>query len=550
MLKRQVNEHQDIVERVARTIDELAGPREALAFLVARIESEPRWLAMGGERGWQKFSWTLAEWREESKDLGEIERRLLAIVLAELRRDLASRDSPTRVMYSDKYTRFWSEKSGDFARVAEQALAQHPDSQRSVLYIAEYLFDGLELRERAIAALLDLHSRKPLDDGAQSQLAHYLERVERWGEAALILEPLLRRWPDSLFYRTRLMHAYFKTSRQEALLKLLADTDKHFHADDRWNEDAAGQLAASCLENELYEQAAAYYQEAIGRREEALPGRGIGDQRLANYYMAQARAYAGLKSTQAAVDAAASAIVVWGAAGDGPGGRRGDNKPLEVLVEVLQASPNLNAYVAQLDKETQATKQDRPIIRKALGEVYAAREERAKAVVQLKVALELAPNDRDLHHELIECYDILEMPGEAVEQLLAAAELTPRDVDLWTMLAERLERLKRPADAERARTSLVEALASETEGHARLAELRDEQERWSDAMLHWRHVARIRKLEPAGLFGLANSQILAKDRAGADATLTELERTDWPARFHDELREKLPKLREKLDKLK
>jgi Tfp pilus assembly protein PilF len=552
LLKLQVNEHQNIVERVARTIYELAGPREALAFLVARIETEPRWLSMTGERSWQKFSWLLGEWREEAKDLGGVEPRLLAIVLSELRRDLTARNSHTRVLYSRGYTRYWTEKQADFARVAEEVLAQHRDSERSVLYIAEYLFDGLGLHDRAIAALLDVHGRKLLGDGGQSQLTSYLERQERWGEAALILEPLVQRWPDALGHRTRLMHAYFQTKRPDALLALLAATDKHFHADDRWNEDTAGQLAASCLENQLYEQAVAYYKEAIDRREEALPGRGIGDERLAIYYLDQARAFAGLQNTKEAVEAAASAIVVWGAAGDGPGRRRNESstKPLDVLFEVLKASPNLDDYVAILDKETEAKQQDRPVIRKALGEAYSSREEHAKALAQFKLALELAPNDRDLHSELVACYDALMQPAQAAEQLVAAVELSPRDVDLWVNLAERLEKLEQPAEAERARTSLVEMLSTETEGHAKLAEIRQTQQRWSDAILHWRHVARIRKLEPAGLLGLVHAEILAKDRGASDATLKELEKTDWPSRFHDELREKLPKLRKEWNAIK
>jgi hypothetical protein len=113
-----------------------------------------------------------------------------------------------------------------------------------------------------------------------------------------------------------------------------------------------------------------------------------------------------------------------------------------------------------------------------------------------------------------------------------------------------LEKLEQPAEAERARTSLVEVLSTETEGHTKLAEIRQTQQRFDDAMLHWRHVARIRKLEPDGLVGLAGAQILAKNRAAAESTLTELEKTDWPSRFHDELREKLPKLREESKKLK
>src|SRR5262249_4705237 len=155
----------------------------------------------------------------------------------------------------------------------------------------------------------------------------------------------------------------------------------------------------------------------------------------------------------------------------------------------------LDAFAAELDKQVADSGQDRPVIRKALGQAYTAREQFAKAIAQFKLALELSPSDRDLHAELIACYDALMQPQEAAGQLLASAELSPRDVDLWTDLAERLDKLEQPAEAERARTSLVELLSTETEGHAKLAEIRQSQMRWDDALLHWRHVARIRQLE-------------------------------------------------------
>jgi hypothetical protein len=99
-------------------------------------------------------------------------------------------------------------------------------------------------------------------------------------------------------------------------------------------------------------------------------------------------------------------------------------------------------------------------------------------------------------------------------------------------------------EAERARTSLVEMLPSESEGHAKLAEIRQKQDRWQDAAYHWQAVARIRKLEPDGLLGLAAAQIQLKDRPAAEATLKELETTKWPDRFRQDLSEKLPNLRQ------
>jgi tetratricopeptide (TPR) repeat protein len=264
-----------------------------------------------------------------------------------------------------------------------------------------------------------------------------------------------------------------------------------------------------------------------------------------------------MSNTTAAVDDACSAAVVWGVAGDGLhrrytriGEERGQVHPLDVLRDVLAASPNLDEYVAELDKQVSESNEDRPVVRKSLGEVYFKRHAFDKALTQLKLAVELSPNDGALHAKLVETYDALMQPDRAAGQLFASVELARRDVDLWVKLSERLEKLEQPAEAERARTSLVEMLPSETEGHTKLAEIRQTQDRWEEAVEHWRHVARLRKLEPAGLLGLAAAQIHQKQRADAEKTLNELETTDWPARFHDELRQKqMPKLREEWSKL-
>jgi hypothetical protein len=69
----------------------------------------------------------------------------------------------------------------------------------------------------------------------------------------------------------------------------------------------------------------------------------------------------------------------------------------------------------------------------------------------------------------------------------------------------------------------VELLSTETEGHVKLAEIRQQQRRFDDAMLHWRHVTRIRKLEPDGLLGLARTRFRRRP-PGADATLRSWKR--------------------------
>jgi hypothetical protein len=565
LIDRQIDEHQELVGELGSAIRHTAGSRAAMEYYLTRIENEPSWLIRKGQDGWRQFASRMADLTDDEElagklddeKLGNLEPRLLAIVLKELRRELVTQDYRQRVFYHDGYSHFWREKTAEFARVAEEVLAENRDSLRAALYIADYLYHGIDQHDRAIAVLLDAHRRDLLDEEGRSRLVVWLQEQKRFGESIALLETLVEQEPERLQYRIQLMHAYFQTKQPEALARLLVETDKFFHEEDRWSGQIAGELAASCLENLLLEPAVEYLKEAIERREESLNQQTTGDRTLAQYYVDRAYAYARLTNTAAAVEDAASAIVIWGAAGDGiyrrhvrTGAYDGQIHPIDLLKEVLVMSPDLDAYVAELDKQVAEKNEDRPILRKAIGDVYFERMAFDKSLVQLKLAAELSPHDGAIHARLVECYDALMMPREAAAQLFASVELARRDINLWVKLSERLESIEQPVEAERARTSLVEMLPTETEGHAKLAEIRQAQDRWNEAADHWRHVARIRKLEPAGLLGLANAQIHLKEQAAAEATIKELETTDWPARFHDELRQKqLPQLREQLQKL-
>ena len=78
-----------------------------------------------------------------------------------------------------------------------------------------------------------------------------------------------------------------------------------------------------------------------------------------------------------------------------------------------------------------------------------------------------------------------------------------------------------------------------------LAEIRQQQDRWDDAIVHWQQVARIRALEPTGLQKLAEAQIHQGLWDDAVATLDELDKS-WPPRFGD-VRNKVRQLRDKID---
>src|SRR6266404_4661591 len=123
VLKTQHNNYDSLISGGAQVERELIGPEAAIGFLLDRIEAEPAWLRLNQQDGWSRHGYMLAQWRTESKALGELEPRLLKLVLSELRRDLESRQQRNRNMYWNGHNYFWSEKTADFAKVANEVYA-------------------------------------------------------------------------------------------------------------------------------------------------------------------------------------------------------------------------------------------------------------------------------------------------------------------------------------------------------------------------------------------------------------------------------------------
>jgi Flp pilus assembly protein TadD len=525
LLKTQTNNRDSMVATIAQALKDISGPRDGIVFLLDDIDAEPRWLRFGNQDGWTRHGWTLANWRFGAKDLGDAEGRLLKLVLTELRRDLETREPPSKAMYDRRNDRglFWAEKTDEFAKVAEQVLKQRIKSGPSVQYIADYLFLGLERRARAIEVLLAAHNQKLLDDAGQMTLVDYMQREKRFGDSIPILQPFVERRPENLDARVRLMHAYFRSGRLDDLNAQLMQTDAFFHQKDRWSEYAMSRLAASTLENELFAQSVAYYKELIPLHEKTQPGRGIGNGTLANYYVGLANAYAGLKKTPEAVDAASAAVVAWGS------GNANRASALTTLKNVMLHSPDLDAFVVHFDGQKQAS----AVIRKALGEAYAAKKEYAKAITQLEIATLLQSYDAELYKLLIDAYDKTGDKQGAIRHVLQSIQASPRDIKLYEDLGKRYAEVGEKAEAERAYTSIVEMLPTETESHALLAEVREKQNRWPEAIAHWEEVAKLRALEPTGLLKLAAAQIHEKQWEKARESLRRLNTRTWPAHFED-----------------
>lgn len=534
ILKEQTVNYDSAANDVAYTLHQVVGARDGIAFMLDRFADQPDWLRYTNQDAWNQFGYRLGQWRTEVKELGDLEPRFLKVVLAELRRDLRTREARTRVLYDRRHSYYWKEKEADFAAAAEEVLAERKDSSAAVEYVAGYLFDGLPREKRGIEILFAARERKVLSESGQWLLAAYLHHENRYAESIPVLLPLVETRPDALHYRTKLMHAYFRTGKQAELLALLKQTDTYFHDKDRWGEAPLAALAYSTLDNKLFAQSVAYYEELIPLHQRSQPRRGIGT--LSNYYSFAAKAYAGLGDTKKAVEMAGGAVVSWGP--------RHEQRAhaLEALVQVLFDAPDLGAYVAELDKEPLQS----AVVRKAIGKAYIRKNDHARAIPQLQLASELQPNDAEIYDALLACFDKIGDKDGAVKQLLRAVELSPRDLKLYEQLGRRYAALDKPGEAERAYTSSVEVLPNESEGHALLAEVREKQGQWPAAIAQWERVAAIRALEPTGLLKLAAAQIEHKDWAAAAATLRTVRTQSWPSRFTEvekqarELEKRLP----------
>jgi Flp pilus assembly protein TadD len=531
VLKRQTTNYTSIVRSVASVLHDVAGAREGLAFLIKQIEDEPSWLHSVGEGGWE-YCDMLGIWRGEINGLiGDLEPRLLKIVLAELRRELQSHRSRNRNIYSQNdfpnNVPFWLEKQGDFLKEAMAVWDENRRSGTAATYIAEYIYYGWNQHEEAIKILQSAYSDKLLEEDGQAQLVHYLHEQNRHGESIAMLPGMIERWPENIQYRVWLMNAYFHTNRLAELNGALDQTDQFFHQKNRWTEEAMASLASCCLDNRLYEQSVKYYEELIPRRQQSHPNRGIGNGTLSGYYSNLALAYSGLKETAKAVDAACGAIVMWGPR------EKQRQEALSRLQTVLFQSPDLDAYAAELDKQSAETGLNNPLVRQALGQSYVTRGQYDKAIAQLNIACQLQANDAETLNALVNCYDRQGDKQGAVRQMFQSLQHSRHDIQLYENLGGRLTDLERPKEAERAYTSIVEMLPAESESHQLLAEIRQCQNRWDEAIAQWEQVARLRALEPGGLLGLAAAQIHQKQWDKAADSIAKLRSRTWPGRFSD-----------------
>jgi predicted Zn-dependent protease len=524
MLESQTHQYRTLVTQFGQALRDIAGPRYGLEFLVDRVDTWPRRMRNSWEDGWSQCGHNMGRWwQETSGKAADLEPRLLNIVLDALRHELTTGQRRSGDFFRNHYSYFWKAKENDFARVAEEVLNERPDSPRTVNNVSNYLWGGLEHFQRAIEIRLIAHGKGILAEPDLYELTQWLHHRTRWAEAIPILEPLANESPDVMKYRTMLLRSYARSSRPEQCDELLAQIDEHFRGGGRWTEANIAQLASMCVEVSLDNAAVKYYGELIPLAQRSRPNRGIGEGAVSEYYRQLSQSHARLGNTREAVDAASGAIIAWGP-------RHNQRRSaVNQMKSAIQQAKMLDDYVEFLDDQLAESRQDSPLIRRMIGEVYAERGQHEAAIAQLQLAAELQPFDQETHAALVKSYDALKNSKAAADQILKQLDFDRHNLELYKELAKRLKDDEQ--ESERAVTTLVEAAPKEAEHHEALALIRQEQNRWGEAIEHWRHVAALRSLEPNGLLKLAEAQIHEKRWPAAWSTIGKLKARAWPSRF-------------------
>jgi len=521
VLGRMVTGSSDAAVAVARSLKGLGEASAGLELLVSRAEDEPGWHHRVRADIWDEAALEMAQLRAAVSDLGPLGQRLLVLASAELERALRASSSFRQAMFDRRVKYFWADQRDAFAAVAARVLAASKESPYRTLHVADYLWNGLALKDDAIVALLDAEDRGALEESGRYRLVQWLHDRRRFGESLSILRELTTARPDRLNYQVAHITALHETARDEEAARRADATEARFKQQDRWSNSVLASMAYACLRADLFEHSARYYDELIA----TLSRAGSRRSGLASYYAQAARAYVGLGQTDKAVDRASAAVVAWGE------NREQRIKAIDSLRGVLASIEDLDAFVADRDAVTVRSGLDSPLLRKLLGLVYMERGDEAAAIAQLRASRELDPLDRETHQALVRAHDRAGDPNGALAALLSSARMSPMDLELYVALGSRYDALGQGARAERAWTTLAEMKPNEADGHRLLAQHREQQEDYVDAIVQWRQVVRARAEEPDGWLSLAQAQVKASRIAKARETLQGILSRTWPERF-------------------
>ncbi len=527
VLARSPQEAIDLLQTALHHLERLEGRRAAIEVALDAYDREAPWRHRNGQGVWDRFAGSLAEWRRTASGIGDLERRLLPIVLKHLEEELTAGGGRGGAFWHHGNSGFWAARRGDFVAVATKVAELNAARPAVALHVARYLREGLELRDEAIATLQMVLAQGQDPEDVRYQLAVWLREAARFADAWPHAERLVKERATRAEYRFLAAHVLHGLKRDPEARTLLEAGVEAAKAAKVWQAGGAYAYGAVALELGFADRATTWVEEALQLRRDAGGGVSGVQPDLARWYGTLARARSRLGETDAAVKAATAAVVAWG------NNTQQRGEALESLRTVLADAKDLEAWQARYDAEVAGAGADAPVLRKLLGRVYTDRGRTELAVAQLRAARDLDPLDAETHGLFVAALDRAGDAKGALEALFASVRLAPKNLAAYPDLAQRFEAVGNVADAERARTNLVEAMPSEPEGHRALAELRQAAGRHDLAVERWRQVVRVRPDDPTGWLALAREQVETGDKAGATATLDHVLSRTWEDRFGD-----------------
>lgn len=523
----------DRIQLESNVLDQRAGPRAALGFLLDRVEAQPRWYARLNQDVWSQQEWNLLEWRAKAEPLGDLAPRLLALVKQVLQQRLRAENSNASGFWHHHNQRAWRAAFPELMAAALAVAEEAPASSGRQAACATALMH-LGRNHEALGLLQAAEARGHLDTQGRRLLVNVALQLKRHADALPLIDRLLALTPQTVdlhVMRATALAGLGKIAEaQQALEAALAHS--HDAGGTLGKAQALGNLAASARETlALNELAATWAREALTRSEQS-GGAYRGSWNV--WRRTLALALSALGRTDEAVDVAALVALTERRPQRGQVGPIDDE---ELLEKLLLAAKDLDAYVTRFEAKVAKDGADVPLLRQALARVYRHKQEPAKAIRQLEALREVVPHDVGALRALVALYDETGQPGPALAALEAVVTHDPGGADAWEDLGRRLALAGQIEEAERAFTSAVELRPLEPDGQRLLARVRAQAGQHVEAAERWRLVTRVRPLEPEGRLEEALAWIAAREPARARAALDALLKTTYEERFVSQVKQ-------------
>lgn len=512
------------------------GPREALAFAVAALQTLPSQLRTDRTL----FTGVIrADWIIQAGDLGRVEKPLTEILCDALARNLLGDEAPIpeacRLQGTEEAGRrvpgnpgrgaeeqlFWADKAPVFQTIAEQCHARRRKWVGFNVLPAEYVFTGLGLSERGLELYLDLEQEGLLTGSDRLRLAQRLVEHGKRADAERILDNISSAGavdPDQLPELLALWREFTAPENIEGALRTIEESIEDGKPDlgVRYTR-----LAAACRHAGLLPQAERYSRLAVAAcgAQTAATKRGMHAARreLMLSLVAQNKAGEAVELMSELLSRAAN-----------------DNGTTGLTATaIVDLAPDITRFATALSAHYNASGNVCLPIHRVLaarlredGHWEAARE-------QCEMILAVDPDDETAIAELIR---ILEHQGSTQRALELAYELTrsrPFRKAYHADLASRLADGGNDEEAPRALTSFVDIMPDDPHSYQWLAEEAEKHSRWPLAALQWRHLAALNSDDPEWLLRLARAQYAGNNPNGAAATVRKILDRQWNRKYGD-----------------